>query len=260
MKRRGRGALTTWLAVATAIGLLQLPALVFAERPDGTPEEWRHPHGDEAYGMLLIDQLEYGVSDGHDVWRWDIDGWLGTDVHRLVLKSEGERSASGDVEGEAEAQLLYARPLSPYWDLQLGLRQDVLFGPGTDRERTFAVLALEGLAPQWIELETSLFVSDDGDASLRVEAVHDLYITQRLVAQTRAELDAAFSDATRFGVRSGLGELELGLRLRYEMRRELAPYVGINWTRKLGGTADLARDSDEETDDFEILAGIRLWF
>ena len=239
---------------------LALAACAHGTRHDRAPDAWPDPHPTEIYGMLLFDQLEYAVSDGADRWRWDVDGWIGSDARRLVLKSEGERNASGESEGDLELQLLYARPLTAFWELQLGVRQDVLYGAGANEERTSAVIGLEGIAPQWFDLEPMLFVSDDGDTSLRLEATHDLYVTQRWVAQSRLELEAAFSDATRFGVRSGLNDLELGLRLRYEARRELAPYLGITWARKLGNTKDLARDQGEEVDDFSVLLGLRFWF
>jgi copper resistance protein B len=210
--------------------------------------------------MLLFDQLEYAASDGPDRWRWDVDGWIGGDHQRLVFKSEGERNANRESDGELEVQLLYARPVTPFWDFQIGVRQDVLYGAGSNEERTSAVLGFEGIAPQWIDLEPMLFVSDDGDTSFRLEATHDLYVTQRWVAQSRLGLEAAISNATRFGVKSGLNDLELGLRLRYEARRELAPYLGISWTRKLGNTKDLARVQGEEVDDFSVLVGLRFWF
>jgi len=221
---------------------------------------WPQAHAPGRYGTVLVDQLEFAASAGDDAWRWDMEGAYGGETHRLVFKTEGDRRASGSSGGEAEFQLLYDRPVSPFWNLQVGLRQDVLYGAGPDRERTFAVLGLEGIAPLWLELEPMLFVSDDGDTSLRLEGTHELFVTQRVVAQSRLELETAFSNARRFGVRSGLSDLELGLRIRYEMRREVAPYLGLNWTRKLGNTKDLARDLDEEVDDFSILVGVRLWY
>jgi copper resistance protein B len=247
----------SWSALAAC---LALAACAHGPRHDGAPESWPDPHPTEIYGMLLFDQLEYAASDGDDRWRWDIDGWIGDDEQRLVIKSEGERNANGESDGDVELQLLYARPVSPFWSFQIGVRQDVLYGAGPNEERTSAVIGFEGVAPQWIDLEPMLFLSDDGDTSLRLEATHDLYVTQRWVAQSRLELEAAFSNATRFGVRSGLNDLELGLRLRYEARRELAPYLGVNWTRKLGNTKDLARRQGEEVDDFSVLFGLRFWF
>jgi len=249
----------TCAVAALACVWMSLPGVARAEGPS-PPESWPHTHAPELYGRLLFDHLEYAARAGDDVWRWDVDGWYGGETQRLVFKSEGDHRASGASEGEVELQLLYDRPVSPFWNLQLGVRQDMLYGEGPDQERTFAVLGLEGLAPLWIELEPMLFVSDDGDSSLRLEATHELFVTQRIVAQSRLELDTAFSNARGFGVRSGVSELELGLRIRYELRRELAPYLGIHWARKLGNTRDLARDRSEDTRDFSVLFGVRLWY
>jgi copper resistance protein B len=246
--------------IAILAASLGLAACAHGTHHGAVPEGWPDPHPAETYAMLLFDQLEYAASDGADLLRWDVDGWIGGDEQRLVLKSEGERNANGESEGDLELQLLYARPLTPFWQLQVGVRQDVLYGSGPNEERTSAVIGLEGTAPQWIDLEPMLFVSDEGDTSLRIEATHDLYVTQRWVAQSRLELEAAFSNATRFGVKSGLNDLELGLRLRYEVRRELAPYLGLTWTRKLGNTKDLARRQGDEVDDFSLLLGLRFWF
>lgn len=249
------------LRVGAAIGCLWASLAGAARAEDASGHgHWPQAHAPESYGMFLVDQLELAASDGDDTWRWDVEGAYGGETHRVVFKSEGDRRANGPSGGEAEFQLLYDRPVSPFWNLQVGLRQDVLYGAGPDEERTFAVLGLEGLAPLWIELEPMLFVSDDGDTSLRLEGTHELFVTQRIVAQSRFELDTAFSNARRFGVRSGLSELELGLRIRYEARREVAPYIGIHWTRKLGNTKDLARDLDEEVDDFSVVLGVHLWY
>jgi copper resistance protein B len=237
-----------------------LPGVGRAEPHDAAHEDWPDPHPMELYGMLLFDQLEYAASDGADTWRWDVDGWFGSDANRLVIKSEGERNANEESEGDAELQLLYGTPVTPFWEFQIGLRQDLLYGAGSNEERSFVVIGFEGVAPQWIDLEPTLFVSDDGDTSVRLEATHELYVTQRIVAQSRLEIDAAFSNATRFGVRSGVNDVELGLRVRYEMRRKIAPYIGIQWTRKLGNTRDLARDQQDEVDDFSVLFGVHLWF
>jgi copper resistance protein B len=248
------------IRITTLACALALAACAHAHRHDGAPDSWPDPHPHELYGMLLFDQLEYAASDGDDRLRWDVDGWIGGDDQRLVVKSEGERNANGESDGDLELQLLYARPVTPFWDFQLGVRQDARYGAGENQRRTSAVIGFEGIAPQWIDIEPALFVSDEGDAYFRVEATHDLYVTQRIVAQSRLEFEAAFSNDTRFGVRSGLNDLELGLRLRYEVRRELAPYLGLTWTRKLGNTRDLARRQGDEVDDFSLLLGLRFWF
>jgi len=232
-----------------------------AETPDGAPADWPQPIPDsKLYWMLLVDQLEYRLSDEKDIFAWDLQSWFGGDRNRLVFKSEGDQRTQGASSGEAEFQLLFSRAILPFWDFQLGVRQDRIYGSGPDRARNFAAIGVEGLAPQWFDVEPVLFVSDDGDASFRLEATYELFVTQRIVAQPRLEVDVAFSDAEKFEVRSGFSDLELGFRLRFEILREIAPYLGVNWSRKLGDTADLAREEGEPVGTLSFLAGIRLWF
>jgi copper resistance protein B len=244
-------------ALALALGLAQPAA---AQHGHGGGSDWPDPHPMETYGLLVFDQLEHRARAGDDELAWDVEGWLGGDTERWVLKSEGERSAAGRSEGEAELQLLWSRSLTPFWDVQLGLRQDARFGSGPNEQRTQLVIGLEGVAPQWIHVEPALFVSDEGDTSLRIEASHELYVTQRWVAQTRVELEGAFSNDRDFAVESGLGDLELELRVRYEARRELAPYVGVTWTQALGQSADLARRLGEDDEELAVVVGVRFWF
>ena len=231
------------------------------DNPAGAPEEWPEPVPDSRLRFFLLgDQLEFRANDGDELARWEVEGWWGGDINRLWLKTEGDVRTSGPSGGEAELQLLYGRAIPPFWDFQLGVRQDVLFGSGPDRERTFAAVGVEGLAPYWFEVTPTLFVSDEGDVSGRFTGTYDLLLTQRLVLQPRIELNVAVSDARKFGIESGFNDIELGLRLRYEIRREFAPYVGVNWLRKLGNTADLARDEGEDTSVVGLVVGLRVWF
>ncbi len=231
------------------------------DNPAGAPAVWPRPIPDSPLRYFVLgDQLEFRANDGDDLLRWDAEGWVGGDYNRLWLKTEGERRTSGPSGGDAEVQLLYGRAIAPFWDLQIGVRQDVQFGSGPDRERTFAAIGVEGLAPYWFELTPTLFISDAGDVSARLTGTYDLLLTQRLVLQPRLELNAAVQDARRFGVRSGFNDIELGLRLRYEIRREFAPYIGVNWLRKLGNTADLAREEGDDVDALGFVVGLRLWF
>ena len=233
----------------------------FAENPrTGAPEDWPEPMPEMIHWYLLADQLEYRLNDGDDLVRWDAEGWLGGDTHRVWLKSEGEVRTTGPSGGDAEIQLLYGYNFAPFWDFQIGARQDFLFGSGPDRERTFAAIGVEGLAPYWFELSPTLFVSDDGDVSARLTGTYDVLLTQRLIAQPRVELNVAAQDAEKFGIERGFNDIELGLRLRYEIRREFAPYVGVNWLRKLGNTADLARREGEDASVVGFVAGLRIWF
>jgi copper resistance protein B len=222
-------------------------------------EEWPEPVDDsQIYWFLLVDQLEYRGNDGEDSFDWDILSWVGGDYERLWIKSEGDVGLeSGN--GEGEIQLLYGTLIAPFWDLQVGLRYDQLYGD-SGRSRGFAVIAVEGLAPYLFEVEASLFISHQGDVSARLKAEYELLLSQRLVLQPLLETNIAAQRVEDFGVGSGINDLELGLRLRYEFNRQFAPYIGINWNRKFGGTAELAREEGESDNQVSGVVGIRLLF
>lgn len=245
-----------------ALGLALVPVSGVAETlPAVVPPELPKTGHDSTLNFLVIgDQLEFRANDGVDQFRWDVQAWVGGDYDRVWIKTEGEKSTSGPSNGDAELQVLYGRLVSPFWDLQVGIRQDAVFGSGPNRDRTFAVLGVEGLAPYWFEVTPALFVSDDGDVSARVTATYDLLFTQRLIAQSRFEVNAAVQDARNFGIESGFNDVELGLRIRYELRREFAPYIGVNWLRQLGDTAELARDEGDDDELLGLVAGVRFWF
>jgi len=202
--------------------------------------------------MLNIAEARLGSEGGYE---WDGEAWYGGDLHRFVLKSEGEGAWDHGVE-DAEVQALYSRPVGLYTDLQVGLRHD--FEPGP--QRTYATVGFETLFPYWFEAEGALFLSDKGELLARLEGSYDFRLTQRLVIQPRAELNFAAEDIPSRGIGSGLSDAELGVRLRYEIKREFAPYVGVVWSRKVGDTARLARAHGEDVDDTRVVAGLRAWF
>lgn len=215
----------------------------------------RKEHGDIKSGMILIDQLEATIGEGKDGFAWKAEGWYGGDINRLWVKTEGE-SRFGENPEHVEVQALWNRALDPWWNLQAGLRQD--FGTGPDR--TYAVLGVKGLAPYWFEIDGALFVSNKGDVTARIEAEYDQRLTRRLVLQPRAELNFAAQDVAELGIGSGLSTAELGLRLRYQFVPEFAPYVGVEYERALGGTADFRRSRDEGAGGWRFLIGVRSWF
>jgi len=204
--------------------------------------------------------LEYRFNDGADLFRWDFEGWYGGDFNRLWVKSEGELATQGASEGDTEFHGYYSRLIAPFWDAQIGARYDRQWKSGDGDSRFFGAIGLEGFSPYRYEVTPTLFISEDAEVSLRLTATRDLRLTQRLVAQGRFETEVAFQDVPQFGVGSGFSYVELGLRLRYEIRREFAPYLGIEWERKLGATADLARRDDGDPDVLSLVAGLRLWF
>ncbi|PWG01273.1 copper resistance protein B [Sphingosinicella humi] len=212
-------------------------------------------HGGFTTGTLLIDRLEYRAQEGRDGYQWDGQGWYGGDYHKIWFKSEGE-GAFGDVPEQAEVQFLYSRAIDPWFNLQAGVRHD--FQP--DPERTYLVLGIQGLAPYWFEVDGQLFLSNKGDVTARFEAEYDQRITQKLILQPAVEFDLAAQDVPELGIGSGLSSIEAGLRLRYEFVPEFAPYVGVEYERKLGDTADFARAAGEDVGGWAFLIGLRGWF
>lgn len=204
----------------------------------------RQEHGGGHYWMVLVDQAELRSHDGPDAAAFEGEGWFGDDAGKWVVKARGQhvRDEGWD---EAELQVLRARPIGPYFDLQAGLRADV-----EPEGRAYATLGIEGLAPYWIETKAAAFLSDRGELSARLEASHDLRLTTRLILQTRVE--------TNLGEEGG--EAELGLRLRYAIRQEFAPYVGLLRHRGLGDSADLARAAGERVGRTSLVFGVRTWF
>ena len=218
-------------------------------------EELRKSHGEMKTSKVMIDELEYRARGGRDGYAWDAQAWYGGDIDKLWLKSEGEGSLGRSPEG-AEVQALWSRAVSPFFDLQLGLRHD--FRP--DPERTYLVAGVQGLAPYWFEVDAAAFLSDKGEVSARIEGEYDFRITQRLILQPRAELELAFQDVPELGIGSGPTKLEGGLRLRFEISPRFAPYLGVEYEQALGETADLRRASGEEAGGLSLLAGLRTWF
>ncbi|GGO76585.1 hypothetical protein GCM10011348_04140 [Marinobacterium nitratireducens] len=204
---------------------------------------------------FVLDRLENRRDDGEDLRVWEAQLNVRTDYQGMALKIDGERPEGGPTES-AEYQLLYQRLVSEFFDAQFGIRYDDRPEPS----RTYAVAGLQGLAPYWFEVDANLYLSDEGDASASLEAEYDLLLTQRLVLQPAAELNVAFSDDEEIGVGSGLSTAELGLRLRYELHRKFAPYVGVNWEKKFGDTADFARDEGEDTESTAWVLGVSAWF
>lgn len=212
----------------------------------------------QIFYYLLFDQLEYQVNDSQNIFNWDVSGWVGGDYQKFVFKTEGDVSLD-DGNGEAELQFLYSKQVSPYWDLQVGLRYDQLYGD-KGNGRGFAVVGIQGLAPYFIEIDSALFISHQGDISARFKAEYELLLSQRLILQPKIETNLAIQQVEEFGIGSGFNNLELGLRLRYEINRQFAPYIGISWNKLFGNTANFAEEEGESSDDVKFVAGVRLMF
>jgi copper resistance protein B len=223
------------------------PAAMAAAR-----DQLAHEHGAIAWSKVSIEKLELRPGNGADGYAWEGRASFGGDIDRLVVKSRGEGARTLDA---AEVDILYGRSLTPYFNLEAGLRQD--FEP---HARTSLMLGLDGVTPYGFDLDTALFLSDRGDLTARVEAAHDLRLTQRLILEPRAEANLAAQDVPAQRIGAGLSSLELGLRLRFAIKPELAPYVGVNYERRFGDTARFARAAGEDRGDTRIIVGVRTWF
>lgn len=217
-------------------------------------EDLKRTHGDFAVFWFQGDRLETRIRDGADAYLWDIQGYYGGPTTRLWFKSEGE-GEWGSAPDDAELQALYAKAVAPFWDIQAGVRHDIA-GPDT----THAVIGIQGLAPYLFEVDAALFLSHRGDLTARIEAEIDQRITQRLILQPRVEANLSAQDIPALGIGAGLDQIEIGARLRYEIRREFAPYIGIEQSWRTGEGADFARLRGEDTSATSFLAGIRFWF
>jgi len=228
----------TWLCAAA---LLARPVLAM-----DLPSSWT---------FVGADRLEMQARDAGGTLLWDAEAWTGGNLNRLWLRTEGEH-VSGSGTEEAELRVLYGRAIAPFWDLQVGLRHDPEPGPS----RSFAMVALNGFAPLAFDVNAAAFVSEDGDASARLELEYDLLLTQRWILQPRVEVDIAFADVPANAVFAGANSLEAGLRLRYLVRPELTPYAGVEYLRALGDAADAARATGADAGELTWVAGLSFWF
>lgn len=229
----------------------------YAEDPhEGPQENYEFVHDNEIFAVFIGDRLEYQSGEGEEIMLWDVQAWAGNDFHKLWFKSEGAWLLDDGKVEEAEAELLYSRNIASFWDLQMGIRHD--FKPNPDR--TFAAFGIQGLAPYWFEIEVTAYLSEDGDVSMALEAEYDILLSQRLILQPRLETGFAVQEVEEYGVGQGFTDIELGLRLRYEIRREFAPYIGVSWHRKIGETENLAEAEGEDTNVTSFVAGLKFWF
>lgn len=215
---------------------------------------WAGMEDDPLLGKVMINQLELRSTDGKDPLMWDADAWVGKDLNKIWIKAEGE-FVDNKTE-ESELQFLYSRAIAPYWDFQVGWRGDLKPEP----ERNWLALGVLGLAPYFFEVDAALFVGENGRTAARLDAEYEMLFTQRLILTPEIELNFYGKDDPTIGIGSGLSDIEAGLRLRYEIRREFAPYIGINWWKKFGTTADFSKVQGKNTSDTQLVVGIRAWF
>jgi copper resistance protein B len=208
--------------------------------------------------FVLSEVLEYAPSVAERSIDYDLLAWTGGAVHRVWAKADGGVATRGRAT-HGEYQVLYGRLVSPWWDAQVGVRVDQRAESGSTATRAGAVVALQGLAPGWFELEPALFVTTDGNAAFDLTVSYDLYVTQRVVLQPRLESSVALRDEVEFGIGRGLSSTSFGLRTRIELRREFAPYLGVVWDRTYGRTAQFARQAGAAAGEARLVAGLRLW-
>ena len=225
------------------------------------PKSWPSPVEDKRpNAFLLSDVLEYRPKANENDFRWDIQGWYGGDYNRIWLKSEGEQNTAFKAGRDIDTQLLYGRFIKKYYDFQIGVRGETQTFRGENVARAHAVIGFQGLVPYNYEIESALFISQNGDVSARFQGSKDLLLTQRLILQARFETHAAIQTVERFTTGSGLNNIEFGLRLRYEIRREIAPYIGVSIDRSFFETADFVRQEGGNPSQTRFVAGIRLWY
>lgn len=232
-----------------------IPPLTDADRAAAFPDVNGHTVHDRAiHYFVLADQFEWQVGEGTKGLNWDTKSWVGGDRNRIWVRSEGETdSARVD---HAEGHVLYGRAISRWWDLVGGVRQDFRPGPA----RTWATIGLQGLAPQWFEIEATVYVGASGRTHLRLEAEYDLLLTNRLVLQPLVEMEFYGKSDPERRIGAGLSTADAGVRVRYEVRREVAPYLGLVWQRRFAGTADFARAAGQDVGGWHAIGGVRLWF
>jgi copper resistance protein B len=209
---------------------------------------------DAPFGKLLLDRFEYGHGPEGNGVTLDAQAYAGGDENKLWLKLDGTRT-DGRLR-TARAEALWDHAWTAFWDTQIGVRHDTGEGPG----RTWAALGVQGLAPYWFDVEATLYAGSGGRSAARLEVSYELLLTQKLILKPDIEVNAYGKNDVDRLIGAGLSNIEAGLRLRYEFRRQFAPYIGIDWNRRIGDTADIVRAHGEAALDREIVAGVRVWF
>ncbi len=261
----GTAVLLGWSALA-GVALAQQDAVSPADTgnaltspdPNGR-SKWASPVSDDAsYSYILVDLLEFQRIRNIDAVRWDAMGWFGGDNTRLWIKSEGELYSSPRTGGQWDVQALYGKLVSPFFDLQAGVRYEKHF-ESNNPQRVFAVIGLQGLTPGRFDIEPALFVSNKGKTSFGFTGTYEMLLTQKLVLQPRFDTEIAFQQDSEFGVSRGVNDVEFGLRVRYEIRRELAPYIGVTFRQSFDATAQRVSREGGVPNALEFVIGLRLW-
>ena len=210
--------------------------------------------GASTFSKILVERAETRITNGKDGYAWDVTAWTGGDIDKLWMKSEGEGAYGQKIE-KVEVQALWSHAIAPYFDFQAGVRTD--FAPVS---RSYLAVGVLGLAPYRFEVDTAAFLSDKGDLTARFQGTYDQFITQRIIFQPRLEANFALQDIRETGTGAGISDIGVGARLRYEVAREFAPYIGVEWNNQLGRTARFTRTAGGDPSSLNFLIGIRAWF
>jgi len=249
------------IPVAAALCAFAAPAtaetpVAEAEPTLGMESGAMQPVMDQAiFGHAIFNQLEGRWNGSNTEFRWDGQGWVGTDYDKLWIKSEGTLQSNGTVD-DGQQQFLYSRAVTTYFDLQGGVRSDI----DSHSTRNWGAFGIQGLAPYFFDLEVTGFVSGEGHFAARLETSYDLLLTQRLILQPQIEFNIYSKADPARRVGAGFSDIDTGLRLRYELSRTFAPYLGVVYEGKFGQTANFARQAGESTGDVRLVFGIRTWF
>lgn len=235
--------------------LTPIPELTDDDRAAAFPDIGDHAaHDNSIQHYVLLDRLEASNADHGNGLQWKGQGWIGTDLNKLRLRSEGERTEARTE--RADLEVLYGRSVARWWDVVAGIRHD--FKPGDSQD--YAAFGVMGVAPYKFEVEATVYIGRSGQTAARLEAEYDTLLTNRLILQWQAEAELyGQGDAPR-GIGPGLNRVEGGLRLRYEFTRQFAPYIGIAWERAYGDAAKFRRNEDASIEDTRFVIGLRLWF
>lgn len=213
-------------------------------------------YSDESHNLysLLVDRLESVTTAGNAAMTYDLQAWVGQTYNRALIRAEGEMQ--NGLSENARTELLWAHAITPYWDSHLGVRYD----SGSGRGRGWLAFGVQGLAPYWLYVEATAYVNEQGRMAFRTELEYDVLITQRLILQPRVEANFYSKNDAVHGLGNGLSNIEAGVRLRYEFRREFAPYIGVEWASTVGNTANYAKANGNTVDETRFVAGIHFWF
>jgi copper resistance protein B len=224
------------------------------------PKDWPPPVDDRMRNtFVLADILEYRPRQKDRDFRWDVGGWRGGDINRLWFKSEGQRNTALKADYDIDGQLLYGRFLRKYYDFQVGVRGETQTFQGRNVTRAHAVIGVEGLAPYNYQVETAMFISQNGDVSGRFKLTKDFLLNQRWIVQSRLESSVAAQRVERFTTGQGLNNIECGFRVRYEISRKFAPYAGVSFDRSFFGTAAMVRQEGGDSSQIRFVLGVRMW-